>query len=72
MPKIPPCSRSELVKKLKNLGFQGPFPGGKHEYMKREKFRLTIPNPHGKQIDSIFIKELLRQAEIDVDEWLNR
>jgi len=38
--------------------------------MKRGKFRLTIPNPHGKQIDSVLIREILRQAEISASDWL--
>lgn len=71
MSKIPPCARSDLVRKLRRLGFDGPFSGGKHEYMKRGSFRLTIPNPHGKQIDSVLIREVLKQAGISAEEWLN-
>jgi len=71
MPKILPCSRAELVRKLKRLGFDGPLAGGKHEYMKRGGFRLTIPNPHGKQIDSVLVLEILKQAGISREEWLN-
>ncbi len=71
MPKVPPYNRRELIRKLKKLGFEGPFPGGKHSYMKRGKFRLTIPNPHGSQIDSALIKEILKQAGITVEEWLD-
>ncbi|MBS4029520.1 MAG: type II toxin-antitoxin system HicA family toxin [Ignavibacteriales bacterium] len=70
MPKISPCTRSELVRKLRRLGFEGPYPGGKHDYMKRKNFRLTIPNPHGNQIDSAFVKEILKQANISNEEWL--
>ena len=70
MPKIPPCSRQELIKKLRRLGFEGPFSGGKHDYLKREHFRLIIPNPHGKQIDSVLVKEILKQANISGEEWL--
>lgn len=71
MPKIPPCSRTELVRKLKRLGFDGPFAGGKHEYMKRGSYRLTIPNLHGKQIDSVLVLEILKQADISRKEWLS-
>ncbi len=35
MPKVPACSRPDLVRKLKRLGFEGPFAGGKHQFMKR-------------------------------------
>ncbi|MBF0508447.1 MAG: type II toxin-antitoxin system HicA family toxin [Deltaproteobacteria bacterium] len=71
MHRIGPCSRDELIRKLKSLSFIGPFSGGRHSYMKREHYRLTIHNPHGKQISSQFIKELLKQANISPEDWLN-
>jgi len=37
--------------------------------MKRGGFRLTIPNPHGKQIDSVLIREVLKQAGISPEDW---
>jgi len=70
MPKLPPCSRRELIKKLRRLGFTGPFGGGKHSYMKKYNYRQIIPNPHQSDIDSEFLKELLNQAGISVEEWL--
>ena len=70
MPKLSPCTRSELIRKLKKLGFDGPYAGGKHSYMKRGNYRLTIPNPHGNQIDSVLIREILKQAEITLEHWL--
>jgi predicted RNA binding protein YcfA (HicA-like mRNA interferase family) len=71
MPKIPPCGRAELIRKLKKLGFDGPYAGGRHAYMKRDKYRLTVPNPHGGQIDSGLIKEILRQTGVSEQDWLN-
>jgi predicted RNA binding protein YcfA (HicA-like mRNA interferase family) len=70
MPKIGPCSRADLIRKLGHLGFDGPYAGGKHEFMKHGGFRLTIPNPHGKQIDSVLVQEILKQAGISREEWL--
>lgn len=70
MPKIPPCSRSKMIRNLRQLGFTGPFSGGKHSYMKRGKYRQIIPNPHHSDIDSEFIKEILKQAEISEEDWL--
>ena len=66
-----PLSRRELVRKLKALGFEGPFPGGKHEWMRRGGLRLTIPNPHRSAIDPGLIRRILRQANITIDEWLS-
>jgi len=62
---------SRTYSKLNKVGFEGPFAGGKHDYMKRKNFRLTVLNPHSKDIDSVLIKEILRQANIDVEEWLS-
>ena len=62
--------RRELTKKLRKLGFQGPFPGGKHLFMKKERLKLRIPNPHGAgDISYPLLKEILRQAEISNEEW---
>jgi predicted RNA binding protein YcfA (HicA-like mRNA interferase family) len=71
MPSLNPVSRRELVRKLKALGFEGPFPGGKHQWMRRGGFRLTIPNPHGGAIDPGLIRRILRQTGITLDEWLS-
>jgi hypothetical protein len=40
-----------LVRKLKEFGFKGPYPGGKHSWMEKENIRLIIPNPHRGDID---------------------
>lgn len=71
MAKIPPCTRSEFIRKLHRLGFHGPFGGGKHSYMKLGAYRQTVPNPHQSEIDSELVKELLKQAGISEEEWLN-
>ena len=71
MPSLNPVSRRELVRKLKELGFEGPFVGGKHHWMRRDGLRLTIPNPHGGAIDPGLIRRILRQSGITVDKWLD-
>ena len=71
MPSLKPVSRREFVRKLKSLGFDGPFPGGKHEWMHRSGLRVTIPNPHAGAIDPGLIRRILRQAGITIDEWLD-
>ena len=71
MADLRPVSRRELIRKLKSLGFDGPFPGGKHDWMRRNRLRVTIPNPHGGALDPGLIRRILRQASITIDEWLN-
>jgi len=67
LPKQTP--HAELVRKLTRLGFDGPFPGGKHLFMRRGRFTLTIPNPHGEDIHNSLLRRILRQAEISDDKW---
>lgn len=65
-------SRTELIKKLRKLGFSGPLSGGKHQFMINGALKLRIPNPHGNnEIGIALLKEILRQAEIDMKDWDN-
>jgi predicted RNA binding protein YcfA (HicA-like mRNA interferase family) len=63
-------SWNTLVQKLRALGFDGPFKGGKHYFMTKESLRLTIPNLHSEDIGISLLKEILTRAGIDRDEWL--
>ncbi len=71
MGKLKPISHKELVRKLRKLGFDGPYSGGKHLFMIKGNLTLTIPNPHRKDISVELLKRILRRAEISRDEWLN-
>jgi len=66
---IKALSRRELIRKFRALGFEGPLPGTKHQFMKRGPFKLRIPNPHRSDITAELIKRLLKQADIDEKEW---
>jgi len=50
LPKLTPIKNSEFISRLKQFGFEGPYAGGKHLYMIKGNLRLTIPNPHKKEI----------------------
>ena len=71
MPQFGPIRRKELIRLLKELGFSGPYSGGKHEFMVREsdQLRLTIPNPHKGEIGKSLLAELLREAGISRQNW---
>ncbi|MCC6037643.1 MAG: type II toxin-antitoxin system HicA family toxin [Armatimonadetes bacterium] len=70
MSKLTPVSWAELVRRLRQLGFEGPFQGGKHPYMVRGDLVLTIPNPHRREISVDLLVRILKQAGISRDEWL--
>ena len=66
MPK--PIKRIDFIKKLKRFGFDGPFAGGKHQFMEKEDFRISVPDPHGKEISGGLLSKIIRDLkEIGVD-----
>ena len=64
-----PTTNKDLIKRLQSFGFDGPFPGGKHRFMLKGKIRLTMPNPHRKEISVDLLFRILRQAGISKEEW---
>lgn len=61
--------RTELIRKFRALGWDGPVSGGRHSFMRRGPRKIHIPNEHQKDIGIRLLKEILRQASISVDEW---
>ncbi len=45
-----PVKRKDFIRYLRKLGFEGPFSGGRHQFMLKDKLRLTLPNPHQQEI----------------------
>lgn len=69
MPPFGPIKRTDLIRALRTLGFEGPYAGGKHQYMIKGTLRLTLPNPHLGEIGSALLARILRQAGIDRETW---
>ncbi|MBC1238561.1 type II toxin-antitoxin system HicA family toxin [Nostoc sp. 2RC] len=69
MPPFGSINRRDLIRYLKDAGFDGPYPGGKHQYMVKGELKLTIPNPHQGDISASLLSRILRQANISRDEW---
>lgn len=69
MPSFGPIKRRDFIKALKQVGFEGPFAGGKHEFMIKEELRFILPNPHQSEISGNLLARILRQANISRDEW---
>jgi len=67
-----PVSREELIKRLKKLGFDGPYSGGKHPHMEHGTTVIMIPNPHhGEDIGADLLQKILKRAGISREEWLS-
>ena len=69
MPRLIPVSRRELIERLRELGFAGPYAGGRHEFMLRDTLRLILPNPHQRDIRVALLQRVLRQAGVTREEW---
>ncbi|HEY3931137.1 MAG TPA: type II toxin-antitoxin system HicA family toxin [Verrucomicrobiae bacterium] len=68
-----PLKRREFVRKLRALGFDGPFSGTRHQFMILGQHRQTIPSNSEFSVPQV--KMLLRQVEsilerkLSLDEW---
>ncbi|RKZ52359.1 MAG: type II toxin-antitoxin system HicA family toxin [Candidatus Parabeggiatoa sp. nov. 3] len=70
MSKLTPVSWQQFVQRMKELGFKGPYAGGRHPYMRRGNVTVIIPNPHKGDIGIGLLRRLLQQAGISRQEWL--
>lgn len=71
MPQLAPIKRRDLVFYLRQLGFDGPYSGGNHQFMKKEALKVRIPNPHQSEISKELLIRILRQAGVDKKIWEN-
>jgi hypothetical protein len=68
-----PCKRREFIRRLRSLGFDGPFSGSRHQFLVFEDNRLTIPSNDEYSIPQLRL--MLREAstilrrEISLVEW---
>lgn len=70
-----PCKRREFVRKLKSLGFEGPYSGSRHQFLVRGQNRLAIPTNEEYSVPQL--RMMLREVEtilgraVSPDEWNN-
>ncbi len=69
MPAFGPIKRRVLLEGLRQLGFSGPYSGGKHQFMVKGTLRVRLPNPHASDIGKPLLRKVLREAGIDREEW---
>ncbi len=69
MPALGPVKRPDLIRFLRQLGFEGPYSGSKHQFMIKGSITLRIPNPHQSDIGTGLLSRILKQAHITKEEW---
>jgi predicted RNA binding protein YcfA (HicA-like mRNA interferase family) len=68
-----PLKRRDFIRRLRQLGFDGPFSGTRHQFMVRGQHRQTIPTNSEYSVPQL--RMLLRQVEsilvrsLTVAEW---
>jgi hypothetical protein len=68
-----PCRRREFIRRLRQLGFDGPFSGTRHQFMIYEEHRLAIPSNAEYSVAQLrmMIREIeeILGREITLAEW---
>jgi hypothetical protein len=68
-----PCKRREFIRRLRALGFDGPFSGARHQFMTFDDHRLTIPSNEEYSVPQLrfMLQEVADMIGHDpsVDEW---
>jgi predicted RNA binding protein YcfA (HicA-like mRNA interferase family) len=62
-------NRPTLIRRLRQLGFEGPFTGGRHQFMLGRGRRLILPNPRSGDIGVALLSRILTQAGVSHEEW---
>ena len=71
MPKLKPEKPHVVVRKLRKLGFDGPYGGGKHVFMRHPQtgMKISVPIHKDRDIPVGTLRAIVRQLGISVEEW---
>ncbi len=68
-----PCKRKDFIRRLRALGFEGPYSGTRHHYMIYAQHRLTIPSNSEYSVPQLRLMlnevAMLIGRQIALDEW---
>jgi len=68
-----PCKRRDFIRRLRKLGFDGPYSGTRHQFMIYGKNRMAIPSNAEYSVPQL--RMMIREVEgilnrgIAVNEW---
>ena len=64
-----PCKRREFIRRLRALGFDGPFSGARHQFMVFEQHRLAIPTVSEYSVSQL--RMMIREVEEIIDRQIS-
>jgi len=68
-----PCKRRDFIKRLRKLGFEGPYSGTRHQFLIYEQHRIAIPSNAEYSVPQL--RFMIREIEeimdhvVTADEW---
>ena len=70
-----PCKRREFIRKLRHIGFEGPFSGTRHQFMVYRQHRLAVPSNEEYSVPQLRfmlgeVEEILSQ-KVTLEDWVN-
>ena len=65
-----PCKRSDFVRRLRMLGFEGPFSGTRHQFLIHGNYRLTIPSNAEYSVPQLRL--LLREVSVILGRYVTQ
>lgn len=71
MPKLTPIPAREVIRKLRELGYEGPFGGGKHCVMRHPVTgkKISVPVHSNRDLPIGTLRAIVKAAEVTVAEW---
>ncbi len=60
-----PCKRRVFIQRLRQLGFEGPYAGTRHQFMVYAQHRMSIPSNDDYSVPQL--RMLLKEIEIIMD-----
>jgi hypothetical protein len=68
-----PCKRRIFVRRLRALGFEGPYAGSRHQFLVHGLHRLAIPSNSEYSVPQLRMMlheaEVILGREVPLDEW---
>ena len=68
-----PCKRRDFIRRLRKLGFDGPYSGTRHQFMTYQNHRLSIPSNSEYSVPQLrfMIREIgaILEREITMSDW---
>ncbi len=71
MPALTPILARDAIRKLRVLGYEGPFGGGKHIVMRHPEtqVKITIPVHSNQDLPKGTLRAIIRAAGITIEKW---